>query len=118
MASEADCITLPNTTCPMSPLARPERSIAPCAATTPRSVGLRFLSDPPNAPKPVRTPLRKTTMEPQAGAVPASDTSWPQLAQNRQPGSRSAPQESQGMRVTERPQLGQKLTARLVGSLA
>src|ERR1700753_2414757 len=60
MASVDVCETLPKTTWSTSFGSTLERSSAALAATTPRSVAVKSLSEPPNEPKGVRAPSRNT----------------------------------------------------------
>src|SRR4051812_20987833 len=61
MASAEVWSTLPKMTCPTAAWSTPARSSAARPARTPKSVAERSLRAPPKAPKPVRTPERKTT---------------------------------------------------------
>src|SRR5438046_7634582 len=61
MASLEVCSALPNTVWPIWSAGTRERARAWRAATVPSWVAERSFKDPPNVPKPVRTPERNTT---------------------------------------------------------
>jgi hypothetical protein len=72
MESFEVCSAFPKTTWSMADRSTPALSIAPSAATTPRSVAVWFRSVPPNVPNGVRAAERKTT----SSGLPWVDMVW------------------------------------------
>ena len=118
MASAAVCSTLPKIEWPISSGATPERSIAAFDAATVRSTADTSLSEPPNDPKGVRTPERKTTSR-VAPCVFTRQRPYatlrPQVVQNFHPISSSVLHAGQCCTVRFWPQCGQKTILRPAG---
>src|SRR6266566_6547187 len=76
MASLEVCSALPNTVWPIWSAGTRERSRAWRAATLPSWVAERSFKDPPNVPKPVRTPERNTTSLPAPWVFMEDELRW------------------------------------------